>query len=221
MPAAILHDVVGDSKPGHDLQVAIGDLHCSVQCVRWQLRDPEADGDFIQPAVEAILDRAKPPDGDQAATACLLCSAVGSCLSAEFPGTNACRLLVTGPLPMVAAALKRVLCTARRGQANLLAAMPDLPLAQAFLIVELWVSTLLGDRHCMQDDVLVSPQLLTGSNLRILLTSYPDSAVAAYSDSAVAATGRVGVFVSSRQIDLHEANKVPLPRVRDTRCFDP
>ena len=94
-------------------------------------------------------------------TARLLCRTIGPCLSAECPRTHTFRVPITGPVPVVLTALKKALCAALSGQAGLLNPVPELPLAQAFLIVELWVSALLDHSHRLKDDVLVSPPIWT------------------------------------------------------------
>ena len=75
------------------------------------------------------------------------------------------------------------------------------------------MSTLLGCRYRLRDDILVSPPIWIGSNLLALLTSCRNP--------VVAPAGRVGVLLSSRQTDLHEAEVVPLPHLRHAWCVDP
>ena len=57
-------------------------------------------------------------------------------------------------------------------QADLFIPMPELLLAQAFLIVELPVSAVLDHTHGLRDDVLVSPPIWTGSDVPVLLKTH-------------------------------------------------
>ena len=123
------------------------------------------------------------------------------------------RIPVTGQVPVILTTLKKALCAALPDQASLLNPVPELPLAQAFIIVELWVSALLDHKHRLKDDVLVSPPIWTGCDLLVLLTSYRDP--------AVVPAGRVGVLLSSRQSSIPEAAAVPLPRLKEEWCADP
>ena len=213
VPAAMLHSVLGGSRRGSALQAAVGNLHWNLQHIRGRLRDPAADGDPITSAIEDVLGQAEPPGDEEAVTACLLCRTIGPCLSVECPRTHSFRIPVTGQVPVILTTLKKALCAALPDQASLLNPVPELPLAQAFIIVELWVSALLDHKHRLKDDVLVSPPIWTGCDLLVLLTSYRDP--------AVVPAGRVGVLLSSRQSSIPEAAAVPLPRLKEEWCADP
>ena len=205
--------MLGGSRRGSALQAAVGNLHWKLQHVRGRLRDPAADGDPIASAIEAVLDQAEPPGDEEAVTACLLCRTIGPCLSVECPRNHSFRVPITGQVPVILTVLKKALCAALPDQASLLSPVPELPLAQAFIIVELWVSALLDHKHRLKDDVLVSPPIWTGSDLLVLLTSYRDP--------AVVPAGRVGVLLSPRHSSLPEAAAVPLPQLKEAWCVDP
>ena len=180
----------GGSRRGSALQAAVGDLHGNLQHVRGRSRDPAADGDPIASAIEDVLDQAEPPGNEEAVTACLLCRTIGPCLSVQCPRTHGFRVPVTGQVPVFLTALKKAPCEVLPDQANLLNPVPELPLAQAFIIVELWVSALLDHKHRLKDDVVVSLLIWTGCDLLVLLTSYRDP--------VVIPAGRVGVLLSFR-----------------------
>ena len=127
------------------------------------------DGDPIVLAIEPVQDQAKPPGDEEVVTAGLLCCTIGPCLSAD-PGTRTFRVRIAAPLPVVLTAVKKALCAALSGQAGLLNPVPKLPVAQAFLIVELWVSALVDHTHRPKDDVLVSPPIWSGPHMLVLLT---------------------------------------------------
>ena len=112
--------------------------------------------------MEAVLDQAEAPKDEEAVIACLLCRAIGPCLSAGCPKTHTFRHPGTGRVPAVLTALKQTLCTGSSGQASMLTLVLELPLAQAFLSVELRVSALLAHRHRLRDNADIDRFLRAG-----------------------------------------------------------
>ena len=207
VPAVMVHVLLGHSEPGPRLQRNIYGLRAAMGRVRQRLWHtvPEST-DALWDAVGEALERAtRPSHGSR--TLCLQCGSVGPCLPTRpnCPRDDLHRFPIALHTPDQLVALRGAIVAELPQLSLVVQPLPDVTLAQAYLILELWTTAFQQRGHGLAPHLLMSPPIWTGTVVLALLTPY--------NDPAVRPAGGVGALVLSVQSGLPTAERRSLEAI--------